>query len=92
MSEGAKLLASITTDPPNETDVPLTVMLELVRLELPMLLKVLFDPDIVLFVSVCDVERSAVTPVLIERVTAPDEPPPESPVPAVTPVMSPAPM
>jgi hypothetical protein len=43
----------------------------------------------VLFVNVWLVVKSAVTPVLIERVTSPDVPPPDNPVPAATPVMSP---
>jgi hypothetical protein len=136
INEGTKLLASITTDPPNETAVPFIVMLELVRLELPILLKVLDEPDIVLFVrvfddvgvtvmslvkatvpvavgkvkvpvllmleiiglvkvlfvSVCAVVLSTVVAVSMETVTVPLDPPPERPVPAVTPVISPAPI
>jgi hypothetical protein len=136
INEGTKLLASIVTDPPNETAVPFIVMLEFVRLELPILLKVLAEPDIVLFVrvfedvgvtvmslvkatvpvvvgkvkvpvllmleiiglvkvlfvKVCAVVLSTVVAVSIETVTVPLDPPPERPVPAVTPVMSPAPI
>lgn len=64
------------------------VMDELVRDELPILESVLLEPLIVLLVRV-------VVPVVVTtdesmlRVTSPDVPPPDKPVPAVTPVISP---
>jgi len=62
---------------------------EFVRDELPILDSVLLLPDIVLLVRVCAVFKSTVTVVSMLRVTSPDDPPPDRPVPAVTPVMSP---
>jgi hypothetical protein len=56
----------------------------------PVMLGVLIVGDVnVLLVRVCAVLRSAVTAVSIDRVTAPDEPPPDRPVPAVTELISP---
>lgn len=40
------------TEPPNAVELPLIVMVEFVRLELPILLKVLVEPEIDLFVRV----------------------------------------
>jgi hypothetical protein len=82
--------ASIVALPPRETGVPLSVMLELVKDALPILVKVLLAPLIVLLVKVCAVFKSTVTPVSILTVTVPEVPPPDKPVPAVTPVISPA--
>ena len=47
------LTAVIVAEPPKATVEPLNVTDEFVRLELPMLLSVLFAPLIVLLVSVC---------------------------------------
>lgn len=80
--------ASIVTLPPRDTAEPLIVMLELVRDALAILLSVLLEPLIVLLVRVCESE-SVATVESIDNVTVPDVPPPDSPVPAVTPVMSP---
>lgn len=91
MNDGTKLLASIVTLPPNDTGEPFIVMLELVRLPFAILLSVLLEPLMVLFVSTCAVERSAVTVVSMDTVTVPLLPPPVRPVPAVTPSISPTP-
>jgi hypothetical protein len=81
--------ASMVTLPPRDTAEPLIVMLELVKDELPILDKVLLAPLIVLLVKVCAVLKSTVTFVSMLRVTLPEVPPPDRPVPAVTAVMSP---
>ena len=47
------VLAVTVVDPPKLTELPLIVIALLVRLELPMLLRVLDAPLMVLFVSVC---------------------------------------
>lgn len=62
---------------------------ELVRDEFAIFDNVLLEPDIVLLVKVCAVFKSTVTVVSILRVTPPDVPPPDKPVPAVTSVISP---
>ena len=61
---------------------------ELVRDEFAIFDNVLLEPDIVLFVKVWLPVRVA-TVESIDTVTAPEVPPPDKPVPAVTPVISP---
>ena len=53
MNDGVKVSPplAIVIDPPNDTAVPLMVMAELVRLELPILLSVLLLPEMVLLVN-----------------------------------------
>ena len=68
--------------------LPARSVVRLVTADCGMLLRVLSDPEIVLLVRVWVPVRVA-TVESIERVTAPDVPPPLSHVPAVTPVMSP---
>jgi hypothetical protein len=81
-------VASVT-EPPRDTDEPLIVIDELVRDEFAIFDNVLLEPDIVLLVRVCAVFKSTVTVVSMLKVTSPDVPPPERPVLAVTPVISP---
>ena len=52
MVKGEVVLAVIVAEPPKDTVDPLKVTEELVRLELPMLLRVLLEPLIVLLVRV----------------------------------------
>ena len=68
---GLKDSPVIVTVPPSETEEPLIVMLEFVKLELPILLKVLLDPDIVLLVRVSVVARPTKVSVLVGRVRVP---------------------
>ena len=68
---GLKDSPVIVTVPPSETEEPLIVMLEFVKLELPILLKVLLDPDIVLLVRVSVVARPTKVSVLVGRVKVP---------------------
>jgi hypothetical protein len=72
---------------------PTSVSVEVGRVKVPLLLMLEITGVVkVLFDKVCAVVVSTVVVVSIESVTEPDDPPPERPVPAVTPVMSPAPM
>jgi hypothetical protein len=80
--------ASMVTLPPRDTAEPLIVMLELVKDELPILDKVLLAPLIVLLVRVWLPVKVATVESML-RVTLPEVPPPDRPVPAVTAVMSP---
>jgi hypothetical protein len=50
----------IVTDPPKDTELPLIVILELVKDEFPILLKVFEDPEIVLLVRVSAVDADIV--------------------------------
>ena len=59
-------------DPPNDVEVPLIVMLELVNAEFGMFVNVLELPDKDLFVNVCVPVRVATTVVSIAVVTAAD--------------------
>ena len=65
------VLAVIVPEPPSDTVCPLNVTAEFVKLELPMLLKVLLAPLIVLLVSVC-MPVSVATVESIAIVTAAD--------------------
>ena len=57
-------VAVTVTDPPRLTEEPLIVIEELVRLELPILLNVLFEPLMVLLVSVSEPANVAKVPVV----------------------------
>ena len=57
--------------PPRETGVPLSVMLELVKDALPILVKVLLAPLIVLFVKVSVVALPTKVSVAVGKVTVP---------------------
>ena len=63
--------ASIVALPPRETGVPLSVMLELVKDALPILVKVLLAPLIVLFVRVSVVALPTKVSVAVGKVTVP---------------------
>ena len=63
--------ASIVALPPRETGVPLSVMLELVKDALPILVKVLLAPLIVLFVRVSVVALPTKVSVAVGTVTVP---------------------
>jgi len=62
---------SIVALPPRETGVPLSVMLELVKDALPILVKVLLAPLIVLFVRVSVVALPTKVSVAVGKVTVP---------------------
>jgi hypothetical protein len=78
------VLAVTVVDPPKLTELPLIVIALLVRLELPMLLKVLDAPLMVLFVSVCaPVNVATVESMAMVIGAEPSNMPPDNPVPMV---------
>ena len=63
--------AIVVTVAPKDTDVLPMVMFELLKLALPMLLKVLFEPEIVLLVRVSVVARPTKVSELVGKVNVP---------------------
>ena len=63
--------AIVVAELPSEIAVVPTVTDELVRLELPMFVRVFDDPEIVLLVSVCAVLISAISPEVVPPIVLP---------------------